>query len=77
MRQRQLPSTGRKTDGQMLRHTQPSTHHPDFSVLRYYFFLSIFRVILSSCSHPVLVLHTYHARPAAVEDQDEITLFFK
>lgn len=69
---------GEKTDRQTLRHTQPSIRHPDFSVLRYYFFLSIFRVILSSCSHPVLVLHTYHARPAAVEDQDEITCcFFK
>lgn len=83
MRQRQLPSMGRKTDNlpqgerQADRHTQPSTHHPDFSVLRYYFFLSIFKVILSFCSHLVLVLHTYHARPAAVKDQDEITLFFK
>lgn len=72
MRQRQLPSMGRRqTDRHLDTHSLPYT--TQISVC---FFLSIFRVILSSCSHPVLVLHTYHARPAAVKDQDEITWFF-
>lgn len=62
---------GEKTDRHLDTHSLPYTTR--ISVC---FFLSIFRIILSSCSHPVLVLHTYHARPAAVEDRDEITGVF-
>lgn len=66
--------TDRQTDGRTFRHTPPSTHHLDFSVLRYYF---LGQVTSSSCSHLILLYTTYHVRSAAVEDQDEIILVFK